>query len=155
MTDFEQLRITTQISAPVAKVWQTMIDPESYRKWTSVFAEGSYYEGTWEEGARIRFLSPSGDGMVATIEEYRLHEHISIRHEGVVHDGVEDCESEQVRSWAPAYEKYSFEPVDGGTQVTVEQDVTADSEKSMLEIWPKAFEALGALCEEDTDAGPG
>ena len=46
-------------------------DPDTYRDWTSAFAEGSHFVGSWEEGARILFLGPSGDGMVATIAARR------------------------------------------------------------------------------------
>lgn len=96
----QQMTFTTTIKAPRELVWNTMLDPASYREWTRPFMEGSYYEGSWDEGATIRFLSPSGEGMAATIERNQLHEFISIRHLGFVANGKDDTTSEAVTSWA-------------------------------------------------------
>jgi uncharacterized protein YndB with AHSA1/START domain len=140
MTAVRKLRFRTHINAPVERVWEMMLGPDSYRQWTSAFVEGSYFEGSWDEGATIRFLSPSGDGMVAIIAENRPHERISIRHVGIIAAGVEDRESDQIRAWAPAFENYTFRPVDGGTEVAIEQDVAEDFEQHMLDMWPRALE---------------
>jgi len=141
------LEFKTLIAAPVEEVWRTMLDSESYQQWTAPFTEGSYYEGSWAEGERIRFLAPSGEGMCAVIAAYRPHELIRIKHIGIVKDGVEDTTSEQVRSWAPAYETYRFAAVDGGTEVTIEQEVAPEHEHLMTDVWPRALAVLKALCE--------
>lgn len=143
----QQMTFTVHIQAPRERVWNTMLDADSYREWTRPFMDGSYYEGSWEEGATIRFLSPTGDGMVATIERNQLHECISIRHRGFVANGQDDTTSEAVTSWAPAHENYRFEAVGGGTQVTVEQDMLEDYVPMMEAAWPKALDALRRLCE--------
>ena len=39
-----------------------------------------------------------------------------------------------------------------GTQVSIDQDVTADFEESMTATWTKALELLKQLCEEDAGA---
>jgi hypothetical protein len=145
----KKLQFSETIAAPVERVVELMIGPESYREWTSEFAEGSYYEGSWEEGQTIRFLVPPGDGMVAEIAEHRPNEFLSIRHLGVVANGVDDTASEEVRAWAPAYENYSFVPTPEGTKVVVDQDVTEDFEAMMAEMWPRALARLKALCEAD------
>jgi uncharacterized protein YndB with AHSA1/START domain len=143
----KQLTYTATIRAPRELVWNTMLDPVSYREWTRPFMDGSYFEGSWDEGATIRFLSPSGEGMVATIERNQPHEFISIRHLGFVADGKDDTTSEAVTSWAPAHENYRFETVDGGTKLTVTQDMQEDYVAMMEDKWPKALEVLRALCE--------
>ena len=81
------------------------------------------------------------------------YEFISIRHIGMVVNGVEDTESETVRAWAPAYENYTLVAVPEGTRIVVEQDVPEDFEQSLAEVWPKAFEVLRQLCENPLD-GP-
>lgn len=143
----KQLTFTATIKAPRERVWNTMLDPTSYREWTKPFMDGSYYEGSWDEGATIRFLSPSGEGMVATIERNQPHEFISIRHLGFVANGKDDTTSEAVTSWAPAHENYRFEAVGGGTQLTVTQDMLEDFVPMMEARWPEALEALRRLCE--------
>lgn len=148
MQSIKRIRFSTTIAAPVSKVFATTLDPQAYRQWTSAFAEGSYYEGTWEPGQRIRFLSPSGDGMISEVAEYRPNEFVSVRHLGVIRNGVEDTDSELARSWAPAYENYAFRPVPEGTEVVIEQDVTEEFERYLAEAWPKALQRLKDLCED-------
>ncbi|MBL8352861.1 MAG: SRPBCC domain-containing protein [Burkholderiaceae bacterium] len=152
MSSVKRIQFTTVIEAPAARVYALMIDPQSYRDWTSAFAEGSHYEGSWAQGQRIRFLSPSGDGMFAEIAENRPGEFISIRHLGFIAQGVEDTASDSARSWAPAYENYSFQAVPQGTRLVIDQDVTADFEAYMMEAWPKALARLKTLCEDSTAA---
>ncbi len=147
MPSVKRIRFTASINAPAAVVWRHVTDPESYRHWTSAFAEGSHFEGSWEQGARIRFLAPSGDGMVAEIAESRPSEFVSIRHLGMISNGVEDITSEAVRAWAPAYENYTFLAQPDGTTMVVDQDVAAEWEEYMNEAWPKALEKLKNLSE--------
>ena len=58
----KSLRFATTIHAPRKAVWDAMLAPDTYRIWTAPFMEGSYYEGSWVKGARIRFLAPDGSG---------------------------------------------------------------------------------------------
>jgi hypothetical protein len=142
------LKFEVTINAPRSRVWNTMLEPETYKVWTSAFCEGSYYTGSWQQGAKIHFLSPSGDGMTAVIAENRKHEFVSIQHLGVIENGVEDTASEQVRAWAPAYENYQFSDVPGGCLVTVTLDTVPEYEQYMLDTFPKALALLKGLCEQ-------
>ena len=135
------------INVPRAVAWSHMLDPEGYKQWTSPFCEGSYFVGSWDEGASIRFLSPSGDGMMAVIAENRRHEYVSIRHIGMIENGVEDTTSEKVRAWTPAYETYRFVDAPGGCRVVVTLDTVPEYEQYMLDTYPKALERLKELCE--------
>lgn len=147
MATSKRLQFSTDIAAPVSTVFQTMLDPQSYREWTTPFCEGSYYEGHWRQGEKILFLAPSGDGMVSEIAEHRPNEFTSIRHLGMISQGLEDTQSEAVRAWAPAYENYTFTATPSGTRLVVDQDVTEDFEAYLVEAWPKALQRLKAQCE--------
>jgi hypothetical protein len=136
------------IRAPRARVWDIMLDPETYKAWTSAFCEGSYFVGSWDEGAKIQFLSPSGDGMTAVIAENRPHEFVSIRHLGVIEKGVEDTSSAKVRAWAPAYENYRFSDLPDGCRLTVAVDTVAEYEQYMRDTFPKALALLKDLAEK-------
>lgn len=149
MSSVKRIRFSQTIAAPPSRVYALMIGTESYRLWTSAFIDGSYFEGSWAQGERIRFLSFSGDGMVAEIAECRPNEFISIRHLGFVAKGVEDTASEAARAWAPAFENYTFVPIPEGTRLVIDQDVTAEFEAYMAEAWPKALAKLKALCEAE------
>lgn len=147
MSSLKRLQFSTTVTAPPSRVVEVMIGPGSYRQWTSVFAEGSCFEGSWEKGQRIKFLSPTGDGMVSEIAEHRPNAFISIRHLGFIANGVVDTESDAVRAWAPAYENYTFTPTSDGTTVVVDQEVPEDWESHLAEAWPKALAKLKSLCE--------
>lgn len=145
----QTLEFTIDIQAPRAAVWDAMLGPETYKAWTAPFCEGSYYEGSWEQGRKIRFLTPSGEGMVAEIAENRRHEFVSIRHLGeITPGGAEDVSSDKVRSWAPAYENYRFEDLPGGaTRVRVTVDSLPDYLEFMQLTFPKALQELKLICE--------
>jgi len=147
MSAVRRVQFSTIIAAPAERVYALRIDPESFKRWTTPFIEGSYFEGSWQEGERIRFLAPNGEGMVAEIAENRPNAFISIRHLGFVANGVDDTESEALRAWAPAYENCTLLSMPGGTKIVVDQNVLGDFEDFMAEAWPQALARLKALCE--------
>lgn len=139
----KKLHFTITIDAPRKLVWDLMLAPDTYREWTSGFCEGSYYEGSWEKGATIRFLSPSGEGMRAEIAENRPLEHISIAHRA-------DITTEgEVAITAPTFESYSFRDSGQGTELQVEMDTEEKYEAMFAEMWPRSLALLKALCESD------
>jgi len=144
----KKIHFSTVIDAPPKAVWEAMLGRETFKDWTAEFAEGSYFEGSWEKGEKIRFLISSGEGMSSMIAENRPHEFLSIKHLGHIKDGVEDTESESVRSWAPAFENYTFSKVGNSTKVVVDMDVTPDFEAYMQKTWPKALARLKAIAEK-------
>ena len=141
------LRFTSRFRAPRERVWNTLFDADTYPLWTRAFCEGSRFEGSWEEGAGIRFLGPDGSGMLSRIAASRPPEFLSIEHLGEIRAGVEDTTSEAVRAWAPAYENYTFTPLSDGTRVVVDQDLPEDWESHLADAWPKALAKLKSLCE--------
>ncbi|MBZ8142456.1 ATPase [Rubrivivax gelatinosus] len=147
MASFKTVRFQIDIEAPVSTVFRTMLDPGCYRQWASAFAEGTYYEGEWRQGGRLRFLAPSGDGMLSEVAEHRPDECTSIRHLGMIAGGAEDTSSDMARAWASARETYRFVALPGGTRVEVEQDATEEFVAYLADAWPKALQQLKALCE--------
>lgn len=146
----KQLTYTITIRAPREVVWNTMLGPQTYPEWTRPFDnDGSTYEGSWDEGCTIRFLSSTGEGMLSVIARNQPHEFISIKHIGMVTaDGKDDTESEMVKAWAPAFENYRFEAAGGGTHLTVTLE-TAEAWAEMMDaMWPQALELLRGLCED-------
>lgn len=142
------LTYTIRIEASVDRVRETMIAPDTYNAWTSAFTAGSHYEGSWDEGAEIRFLDPNRDGMVSEIAENNGVDFISIRHLGYIKNGVDDTTSDEIRAWAPAYENYTFTASEGGTLLRIACDVTDDFVAYMNDTYPKALALLKELCEK-------
>ena len=147
----EKLHFEIEINAPVAKVWDTMLAPETYKKWVAVFEPSSYFEGSWEKDSKIRFLGGGGDGMTSKIAENIPQKFLSIKHLGLVKNGVDDTTSEEARKWV-GFENYTF--IDKGAMTKLEVDfemvATAES-KEMLEMftdmWPEALQKLKEISE--------
>jgi uncharacterized protein YndB with AHSA1/START domain len=148
------LRFSMRIAAPRRTVWDAMLQPDSYRDWTQAFCAGSHYEGSWEQGQRIRFLSPEGAGMVADVAENRPLERIDLCFVGEVRAGAGEVEV-AASAWAGAHERYDFaDDGDGATRLDVAIDVTPDHVAFMNATWPVALERLKALCERAHAAPP-
>ena len=143
----KKLHFDIVIHASRVAVWEAMLAPDTYRQWTAEFAAGSYYEGRWAEGERIRFLVPKGDGMFSLVAACRPHEFLSLKHLGEIKGGVEDPDSEASRSWANAFENYSFADAGSATRLDIDVDAAPEFEDFMTRVWPKALGKLKAICE--------
>lgn len=124
-----------------------MLEDATYRQWTSAFQEGSYAVTDWQVGSKALFLTPQADGMVSTIVAHRPNEFLSVKHLGVVKNGVEDTESEEVKQWAGALENYTLKEANGLSHLTIEMD-TIDEYKNFFEkTWPEALKKLKEVSE--------
>jgi uncharacterized protein YndB with AHSA1/START domain len=149
----QKLRYSVQIGAPVHDVWSKMLDDATYREWTRVFNSDSYYEGAWDKGSEIRFLGPDGDGslagMIATVEENRPDELISLRYIGQIVNGEDDTTSEAAQAFMGTHEKYAFSESSGVTTV----DIELDSEDYFVAMFDDAWPAALAALKDITEAG--
>ena len=120
--------------------------------WTTAFSPESNFVGDWSEGSEIRFLESkyqeTANGMISVIAANRPNEFVSIKHIGVIHNGVEDTTSEEAKSWAPAYENYTLIERDNGTELQIDMDVQEEHKAMFDEMWPKALQKLKELAEK-------
>ncbi len=135
-------------------VWHAVTDPDLYKQWARMFTAGSFFEGSWNEGEAIRFLTINKrgerEGMLAEIAASQYPRHISIRLLGYVYNDVEDTSSDEIRKWAPAYENYTLHAQENGhTLFSVEAEVTDDFYAMFTELWPKALEELKRVAERN------
>ncbi len=144
----EKLYFSVDIMAPIQKVWDILWADETYRKWTAAFSEGSYAESDWNEGSKILFLSPGGDGMLARIAEKREPHYMGFEHLGMILGGVEDTTSDKVKPWAGARENYTLSENNGQTTVAVDIDITEEYKDMFTGMWPKALQSLKQLAED-------
>ena len=143
----KKLNFSIEIKAPKEKVWRILWDDITYRKWTGAFSEGSYAVSDWEEGSKILFLSPNGEGMFSTIAKKIPNEFMSFKHLGTVKAGVEQPETDETKSWSGSTENYKLEGNDGVTKLAVDMDVTEDFEQYFQDTFPKALERVKDLAE--------
>lgn len=146
------LFFSTKIKANKEKVFRTMLDPDSYPRWTSEFSPGSYYEGNWEEGSKIKFLTMNDQGktsgIVSKIDENIPNKSVTIVHMGFVEDEQEVYEGKELEEWKGALEKYNFWENSGETLVQVFNHVGDTYRDYFIKTWPKALAKLKQICEE-------
>ncbi len=147
----QKVHFSIKINAPKEKVWDTMFDDKSYREWSAIFMPGSYYVGNWEKGSKILFLGPDEKGkeggMVSTIAESTPNDFISIKHLGVVSNGVEDTTSKEAKNWV-GFENYSFKTQGDQTELSVDMESNDEFKPYFQKTWPKALQKLKELSEK-------
>ena len=143
----QKLIFSIEIKAPKEKIWNVLLQDDTYRKWTSAFCEGSYAEGSWDEGSKMLFKTPQGDGMVSRIILNRPNEIITMEHYGILKDNVEDLESEEVKKWSGSKESYKLEPNGSKTKLIVEVDITDEYAEWFKKTWEKALAEVKELSE--------
>jgi len=143
----EKLKFKTVINAAPEKIWSVLWNDDTYRKWTSAFAEGSYAETDWKEGSKVLFLDGNGRGMVSRIEKNKPYEFMSIEHLGEINNGVEDTTSEKVKDWAGAHENYTLKKINGKTELSVDMDINDEFKEMFAKIWPVALDNVKKLSE--------
>ncbi len=137
------LNFSAEINAPAKKVWQILWDDQSYRQWTSVFMEGSHAKSDWQEGSKIQFLTPKGDGMYSVIYRKVENREMVFKHLGEVKDGVE-----VPADWGEAFESYFLTENGGNTGLRVELNTTEDFQQYFTDTFPKALNLVKQLAEK-------
>ena len=146
----KKLTFRITIDASPEKIWDIIIGKDTYPVWTSVFSEGSTVETDWKKGSKAIFGDGSGSGMIAYIEEHDPNRFLSIKHVGMINDGVEDTTSDKVKEWAGAHEDYTLTPIDGKTEWLVEIDVSQEWEEFMTKAWNQAQQKVKEMAEKSS-----
>jgi uncharacterized protein YndB with AHSA1/START domain len=149
----EHLEYKVVISAPAKKVWETMLEEETYKQWVAKSWPGSFYQGTWEKGEKIRFVGSNGSGTLAELVEVKPYERIFARHIAVLlPGGNEDRTSEAAKGWIGITEEYRFAEQAGKTTVTVSIESNPEWRQMFDDGWPTALEELKKITERQLTA---
>lgn len=140
------LHFSINIHAPKEKVWDVLWNDASYKEWTFVFFEGSYAESDWNEGSKIRFLTPKGDGMYGIIKKKAPFEQMVFEHHGEVKAGMEEK-----KDWVNATEAYYLSEHGGITKLDVQLNTTEDFKSYFDNTFPKALEIVKQLSENRSE----
>ena len=142
------LEFKIDIAASPKKVWDTMLNKETYEEWVSVSWPGSTYNGNWNQGSNIKFTGPGQGGTMATIVENRPYEYLLVKHVAVLtKDGEEDRDSEMAKGWVGSTEAYEFKEKNGKTELKVVINTNPDWEKMFTDGWPAALNKLKEISE--------
>lgn len=140
------------INAPKEKVWDTVINKDTYKEWTKPFGN-SRFEGDWSEWSKMIFLGTDEKGnnemgMISLIAKNIPHKYLSIKHIGIIENGIEDTTSEKIKSLTPAFENYTLKEKDGGTEFSLDQDIQEEYYLMFSDLWPKALQKLKEIAEK-------
>ncbi|TDH28605.1 SRPBCC domain-containing protein [Segetibacter sp. 3557_3] len=139
------LHFSITIDAPRERVWECLWSDEGYRTWTAAFSAGSYAESDWEQGSRVVFLTPSGEGMFGIIERKVEFEIMRFKHIGEIINGVEER-----KEWEGAIEEYLLSESNGKTVLQVNMDTSEDYVSMFQGVFPKALNILKEESEKRT-----
>lgn len=137
-----------EINAPKEKIWKVLWNDKTYRKWTVPFSQGSYMESDWQMGGRTLFLGSDGNGMVSTIDQLIENKMMTFKHLGMIKDGKEDLESEEVKKWAGSLEIYTLETIGEVTRLSVALDIDESYKEFFMDVFPKALNIVKELSEK-------
>ena len=144
-----KLEFSIHINAPKKLVWETMLNPTTYKEWVNVSWPGSSYEGKWQGGETIKFISPGQGGTAAQLIEFQQYDHVTAKHVAVVNaDGTLDTTSEIALGWIGTIERYTFIEINNKTELKVEAECTPEWEPMFNDGWPGALEKLKEMCEK-------
>jgi uncharacterized protein YndB with AHSA1/START domain len=152
LNKLERLHFEITISAPVEKVYDTMLSAETYTRWTAPFHPGSFFRGEWKEGEKILFIGKDEEGneggMVSRVKKAVPYRMVILEHYGILDKGKEITEGPEVMGWAGALEEYRFEEKQGKTLLRVANDTNQEFKEYMLDTWPQALAELKSICEQ-------
>lgn len=144
----ENLVYEVEIEAPIEKVWELLWNNETYNAWTKFFAPDSSMRTDWQIGGKTYFLDGEGNGMVSTIEELKKPEILIFKHLGMIKDGKEDLEREEVKGWSGSQEKYFLSQHDSVTTLKVELATLPEYMGMLKSGFVQGFEVIKKLAEE-------
>jgi uncharacterized protein YndB with AHSA1/START domain len=137
-----------EINASSEKVWNVLLNDETYRQWTNYFCEGSYYKGELKQGGRIHFLTPDGSGMYSNIILFTPFSNILFQHIGELVNFEEQPIDEATEKWTGAFENYTLKSNGKTTTLIAEVDLTPDHVDSFNKTFPKGLKKIKLLSEK-------
>lgn len=138
----ETLSYEIQIEAAPERIWSVLWGDITYRQWTTAFTEGSFYEGTMEEGSIVKFYDPHNNGMYSRVEKNSPNQEMKFLHLGEIYDGVE-----APQEWGEATESYILEETESGTTLKAEIQTPEEFKAFFEENFPKALGIIKNLSE--------
>lgn len=145
----EKLKFSIAIACDKQKVWDTMLQPETYKEWVGASWPDSSYKGQWVENADIRFICEDGSGTLAHIESLVPYQYILAKHVAILNaGGVEDRDSEFAKNWIGITESYTYNAMPEGTELVIEIQTQPEWKAMFVEGWPNALAKLKTMCEQ-------
>ena len=141
------LEFKIEINTSKEKVWNTLWNDETYRKWTNVFCEGTYAVSNWNEGDKIHFLSPNGEGMNSIIDKKIENEYIAFKHLSSMKNFKEMPIDDESQKWTGSLETYRLTQNNSTTLLEVKIDTLEKYIDYFKTTFPNGLEMVKTLSE--------
>ena len=150
----KRLQFKKEINAPAEKIYRAMLgldDKATYEHWVSAFGPSSTYEGDWNTGNKIYFVSTDENGrkggMISRVSVHVPAEFVSLRNEGFIDGDDEITSGPEAEEWIGGHENYRFEEDQGRTTLTVEIDTADGHVEYFNKAYPVGLDRLKRLVE--------
>lgn len=141
----KQMQFTVVIRADKQKVWDTLWQDATFRKWAGLVDPGTYMVGELKAGHEVQFISEeNGYGVTSLVVEVTPCESLLLKHKADTQDtGKQDREKE----WTGGEESYKLTEKDGTTTLVAAFDAPPEMEEYFAINYPKALKRVKELAE--------
>ncbi|MGB1031913.1 MAG: hypothetical protein ACPGWM_04830 [Flavobacteriales bacterium] len=141
------LHFSININSTPKAIWNALWNDQLYRKWASVFFEGSYMRcDEWKAGHTVFFLGPDQSGIYSTIEAYVPNKTIRFKHIGKVKKGEKLAVDKETKLWSGSNEAYTILEGSEHHTLSVEIDVMDEHLEFMKGKFPEALGVIKSNC---------
>jgi hypothetical protein len=103
----------------------------------------------WKKGSKVLFMDGKNMGMVSTVVDHVPNEFMSFKHLGMIENGVERMNGDDLQGWSGALENYTLKKSGQSSELTVDMDITAEHKSHFEEAFPKALEKVKTRAENN------
>ncbi|MBS9525422.1 SRPBCC domain-containing protein [Litoribacter ruber] len=131
-----------KIQAPVASVWEVLLDPSFIPQWAKSFGEGIWVDAEWKKGGLVSWKNKAGEiiakGIVLALERNTL---IKVGY-------FDEAHAHPTSALGDYREEYQLESGQHKTLLTITAGpLPQDTIQQMTGIWKDALNSIKALAE--------
>jgi len=139
------MQFSVEIHAQREKVWETLLQDETFRIWANLIDPGTYMEGELKEGGTVQFISAeNGYGVTSLVEKLVPTEYLLLKHQA---DTQEHGTAEREGEWTGGSESYTLHEQDGTTTLTLTCDIPNEMQEYFKRAYPNALNKIKDLAE--------
>lgn len=139
------MQFSIEISAPKAKVWDTLWQDKTFRDWAGLIDPGTYMTGELKQGNEVQFISAeNGYGVTSLVAKLVPGEYLLLKHQA---DTQNTGTRERAKEWTGGEESYQLTEKNGTTILTATFGVPPEMEDYFKTNYPKALDRVKVLAE--------
>ena len=143
----KKIQKSISIEAPDNKVWTVLLEDEFTREWYSEFGAGTFAVTDWQVGSKAVFQDNTNSGLIGRVIANTPRQLLSVEYEGILHNGMEDYESELASQVRGGRETYYLTSEGNRSALSIECDMSEDMFEPMSTSWDKALLKVKQLAE--------